>query len=792
MYWRVTGLSQASPVDSILDKDNYTLEELLDEDELIQECKSLNNRLIIFLKQRSSVEALLRFLVEVPDEEEDDPKRRFKYPFAACEVFCCEVEGIFQTLLEDEVLMDLLFSLLASPPPLNCMLAGYFSRVVGCLLARHVEEVGAYLQAHPATLNALCAHCGTTSVAEVVVRLVGAGEVGGGGAPPPPALDWLGESQLLPLLLRALGPEAPPDAAANVAEILAAVAQSPGSPLVAPLAEPEVLARLVSGALSSGTPGAASHALDVCLALLEPVAGGLAHAGAAAAEPVAHAMHAVPIPAPRPVEAEGGRAQAAAAAHATLRAGAIACLSRDVGRLVGMLEVGDGDAAGTGLPGGPWLASYGMLGRPVGHVRLKAVELLASLLHTGDSGAEEAVMATEGVQRAMALVLRYPFNNALHHAATRLLTSFEVGSPALVRHLLGPCGLLRWLLDAPREVRPAPAPADAPAPDAAKRPAPRPLRAGYAGHLTHLANRLVATAEEEGGALVREALRASPEWEAFVRDQLEPRNALESVFAWQCGRPTMHGGDSYQHDAYQRYGVFEGDMEGGEEEEDLDVVAASALATVSGGNGAGPSLGPVWGTGPGSAGPGVTPFHSFVDNSSSSDESSDDASGSDSDGNSPRGPVNDLAASVVVGSVRSASDGADMADMSDDAVLQDVEVAEQLVHLRADFEGALHLRDAPGEGGAEGDGEEARRGTDDAGREAEYDAFLFWKTELPGVGPGEGGSPEPGPQAGDAGAEGAAEDGAGDGARNGTEVGAAEGAAQGASPVQDGGDAKGA
>lgn len=33
-------------VESILDKDNYTLEELLDEDEIIQECKSLNGRLI--------------------------------------------------------------------------------------------------------------------------------------------------------------------------------------------------------------------------------------------------------------------------------------------------------------------------------------------------------------------------------------------------------------------------------------------------------------------------------------------------------------------------------------------------------------------------------------------------------------------------------------------------------------------------------------------------------------------------------------------------------------------------
>ena len=30
----------------ILDKENYTLEELLDEDDIIQECKSLNGRLI--------------------------------------------------------------------------------------------------------------------------------------------------------------------------------------------------------------------------------------------------------------------------------------------------------------------------------------------------------------------------------------------------------------------------------------------------------------------------------------------------------------------------------------------------------------------------------------------------------------------------------------------------------------------------------------------------------------------------------------------------------------------------
>lgn len=37
---------QPSPVEQILDKDEYTLEELLDEDDIIQECKSLNGRLV--------------------------------------------------------------------------------------------------------------------------------------------------------------------------------------------------------------------------------------------------------------------------------------------------------------------------------------------------------------------------------------------------------------------------------------------------------------------------------------------------------------------------------------------------------------------------------------------------------------------------------------------------------------------------------------------------------------------------------------------------------------------------
>lgn len=53
-----------------------------------------------------------------------EAKRAFKYPFVACELFCCEIEGVLTTLLEDDKLMDKLFSILDLPTPLDCVLAG--------------------------------------------------------------------------------------------------------------------------------------------------------------------------------------------------------------------------------------------------------------------------------------------------------------------------------------------------------------------------------------------------------------------------------------------------------------------------------------------------------------------------------------------------------------------------------------------------------------------------------------------------------------------------------------------
>lgn len=43
--WRL-GFAQQSPVEELLETDNFTLQQLLDEEDLIQECKQLNKKLV--------------------------------------------------------------------------------------------------------------------------------------------------------------------------------------------------------------------------------------------------------------------------------------------------------------------------------------------------------------------------------------------------------------------------------------------------------------------------------------------------------------------------------------------------------------------------------------------------------------------------------------------------------------------------------------------------------------------------------------------------------------------------
>ena len=64
----------------------------------------------------------------------------------------------------------------------------------------------------------------------------------------------------------------------------------------------------------------------------------------------------------------------------------------------------------------------------------------------------------------------------------------------------------------------------------------KPIRAGYLGHLTHIANRLAEAATMRDA--VAAALGATPAWGPWVDDTLRGRNDMENVLTWSCGLPS--------------------------------------------------------------------------------------------------------------------------------------------------------------------------------------------------------------------------------------------------------------
>ncbi|GJN15386.1 hypothetical protein PR202_gb02296 [Eleusine coracana subsp. coracana] len=268
MFWRMTGLSAASPVDTILDKENFTLEELLDEDEIIQECKALNNRLINFLRDKAQVEQLLRYIVEeVPEDSEK--KRSFKFPFIACEIFTCEIEIILRTLVEDDELMGLLFSFVKPDHPHSTLLAGYFSKVVICLMLRKTAPLMNYVQAHPDIVIQLVDLIGITSIMEVLMRLIGADETIYSNFAD--TLQWLENTDVLEMIVDKFSSSDSPEVHANAAEILSAVTRCAPPALAAKISSPSFVGRLFHHALEESRPKSVLvHSLSVCISLLDP------------------------------------------------------------------------------------------------------------------------------------------------------------------------------------------------------------------------------------------------------------------------------------------------------------------------------------------------------------------------------------------------------------------------------------------------------------------------------------------------------------------------------------------
>ena len=65
MFWKMS-YADTSPIDAVLDRSEFTLEDLLDEDHIIQESKGENEKLLAYLTKEDVLAKLIQCVFAVP------------------------------------------------------------------------------------------------------------------------------------------------------------------------------------------------------------------------------------------------------------------------------------------------------------------------------------------------------------------------------------------------------------------------------------------------------------------------------------------------------------------------------------------------------------------------------------------------------------------------------------------------------------------------------------------------------------------------------------------------------
>ncbi|KAF8843655.1 SAPS-domain-containing protein [Paxillus ammoniavirescens] len=233
MFWRF-GFHNTSTIDSLLDKDDVSLEAILDEDDLLSECKSQNTRLIDYFQR---VDVLKRLLGYVTGQIEGEEERgRFKYPYAATEVLCCDIWSIVETCVTnaEELLApfwETVFDRSPEEMKTEMVMASRFAKINAVFLTKKPAEMLAFIQSQSSIVERLLHHVETPSIVDLLVRIIQLDEHPGGAG----VLEWLSSEQLMARLIGLLSPAYTSDMHTVVSELIKGIismaAPSPGAGL---------------------------------------------------------------------------------------------------------------------------------------------------------------------------------------------------------------------------------------------------------------------------------------------------------------------------------------------------------------------------------------------------------------------------------------------------------------------------------------------------------------------------------------------------------------------------------
>lgn len=214
MFWRFGGYAAVSTIDTILDKPEVTLEELLDESDLIQELKQHNTKLIEYLREDKILEKLLEYVVapkvEIPtpeepeategkpeeeskgkersflrprdteDDEDEKEKKRSRYAYVSAEVLSSDNWSICEALMENQGLLRTFWEFMKLPIPLDPLQASYFTKVNEALLDKKTEEMLDFFKSLDNAVHNMLQHVDSPMVMDLLLKIISLDKQDGG------------------------------------------------------------------------------------------------------------------------------------------------------------------------------------------------------------------------------------------------------------------------------------------------------------------------------------------------------------------------------------------------------------------------------------------------------------------------------------------------------------------------------------------------------------------------------------------------------------------------------------
>lgn len=220
MFWRFGGYATISRIDSILDKPDVTLEELLDEADLIQELKQCNTKLIEYLRDENVLRRLLEYVIAPPharpelageeerivpsssertlspfkrsreykalsrrqeelEEWEQAEKTRQKNAYIACEILSSETWSILEALMENQQHLRVFWDFLRREPLLDALDAGYFTKINETLLDKKSVEMLQFVRSLDGIVPAMIQHVDCPMIMDLLLKMISMEKIDG-------------------------------------------------------------------------------------------------------------------------------------------------------------------------------------------------------------------------------------------------------------------------------------------------------------------------------------------------------------------------------------------------------------------------------------------------------------------------------------------------------------------------------------------------------------------------------------------------------------------------------------